>query len=314
MRPQALDALTRFLYNLTMTEGREPRDVRLDWMIRARRSEFALSASVPLWAYAGPYPVATPLDIDVHPGIEVGITLSGRVERHFADYLLPGAPGDVWLCAMWEPHAWRVIEPGAERVVLIFLPEFLRDEMLGDLPWLSLFTAPPSQRPHVTTPELRRAVLMTGRKLYDDIVAKQPGWQTAVRLGLLRLLFDLSRGWRPPEEARAVPRAGNLNRIMPALTLLHARNAHGLSLVEAAKACNLGQTRFGTLFRETMGLSFGQFRQRARLASAARLLLTTDLTLDDIAAQLEFTDSSHLHRAFVKHYGSTPGQYRERHR
>jgi len=300
-----------------MIEDRETGDTRLDWMVRARRPEFALSASVPLWAYAGPYSVATPsdIDVDVHPGIEVGITLSGRTERHFADYLLPGAPGDVWLCAMWEPHAWRVIEPGSERVVLIFLPEFLRDEMLGDLPWLSLFTAPPSQRPHVTTPELRRAVLTTGRNLSDDILAKQPGWETAVRLGLLRLLFDLSRGWRPPEEAlRATPRAGNLNRIMPALTLLHERKSHGLSLLEAAKACNLRQTRFGMLFRETMGLSFGHFRQRARLASAARLLLTTNLTLDDIAAQLAYTDSSHLHRTFAKHYGCTPGQYRARHR
>jgi len=290
-------------------EAREP-DARVDWMVRARRSEFALSSSVPIWAYAGVYSDATPLDIDIHPGIEVGITLSGRVERHFTDFLLPGAPGDVWLCAMWEPHAWRVIEAGGERVVLIFLPEFLRDEMLGDLPWPSLFAAPPSQRPHVTTPELRRAVLATGRKLYDDILAKQPGWQTAVRLGLLWLLFDLSRGWRPPEETRAVPRAGNLSRIMPALTLLHERSARSLSLLEAAETCNLRQTRFGLLFRQTMGLSFGQFRQRARLASAARLLLTTDQTLGDIAVQLEFTDCCHLHRAFVKHYGCTPGEYR----
>jgi len=294
-------------------EARLP-DAALDWIVRARRSEYALSPTVPLWAYAGPYEVATPLDIDIHAGIEVGIMLSGRVERHFTDFLLPGTPGDVWLCAMWEPHAWRVIEAGGERVVLVFLPDLLGDEMLGDLPWLSLFAAPVSQRPWASTPEMRRTALETGRKLYNDILAKQPGWQTAVRLGLLRLLFDLSRGWHPPEEARAVPRAGNLNRIMPALTLLHERSARGLSLLEAAKACNLGQTRFGTLFRQTMGLSFGRFRQRARLASAARLLLTTNQTLDDIAAQLEFTDSCHLHRAFVKYYGCTPGQYRARHR
>jgi len=166
-----------------------PLEAELDWMLRARRSEFGLSPSIPLWAYAGPYSVATPsdIDVDVHPGIEVGIMLSGRVERHFADFMLPGTPGDVWLCAMWEPHAWRVLEAGGERVVLIFLPDLLQDEMLGDLPWLSLFAAPPSQRPHVSTPELRRAVLETGRRLYDDILAKQPGWQTAVRLGLLRL-------------------------------------------------------------------------------------------------------------------------------
>jgi len=60
-----------------------------------------------------------------------------------------------------------------------------------------------------------------------------------------------------------------------------------------------------------MGLSFAKFRLRARLAYAARLLLTTRLPTEAVATQAGFVDGSHLHRSFVRRYGTTPGQYRE---
>jgi len=297
-----------------MRSRRQPSDLGFDWVVHARRSGLRLSPTTPLWADTGAYGAVAEVETNLHPGIEVGLILSGQAERHYPDHLIPGLPGDVWLCAMWEPHGWRVLRPDTDRVVLIFLPEFLGDEMLGDLPWLSLFAAPPALRPHVTTPGLRRTVLAMGAKLREDILGRLRGWQTAVRLDLLRLLLDLSRDWRPPvlPAGRQLPRLGHLSRIMPALTLLHERGSHRPSLLEAAAACNLGQTRFALLFRHTMGLSFGRFRLRGQLASAAHLLLTTDQPVDHIAASLGFADGSHLNRAFVKHYGDTPARYRRR--
>ncbi len=60
-----------------------------------------------------------------------------------------------------------------------------------------------------------------------------------------------------------------------------------------------------------MGVTFGRFALRARLAFAAHRLLSTDLSVEAIAAEANFTDASHLHRHFVKHYGQTPRAYRE---
>jgi len=279
------------------------RDGDADWIVRARRSDFHLSGAAPVWADAGVYERSTSLELDIHAGLEVGIILGGRAERHFQDYLVPGIPGDVW----------RVITPRGERVVMVFLPEFLGEEMLGDLPWWSLFAVEPRERPRVTGREMRETALSIGRELHREISERPAGWHTPVRLGLLRLLFYLSRGWRPPIRPRGqpIPRAGSLSRIMPALTLLHERSREGLSLSEAACACNLGQSRFALLFRQTMGLSFGKFALRARLSFGAHLLRTTDLVVADVASRCGFVDASHFHRTFVKHYGCTPRRYRE---
>ena len=89
--------------------------------------------------------------------------------------------------------------------------------------------------------------------------------------------------------------------IMPA-----ARKA----IPEAAATCGLSVSQFGYVFRNVMGLSFGKFCMRARLAYVAQLLLGTNLSVEAIAQETGFADASHLHHAFVQTYGSTPARYR----
>jgi len=250
--------------------------------------------------------------MSIHAGMEVGIVLAGREEVQLDGCLIPGHAGDVWMCAMSEPHTYRIVEPDTENLVFVFLPSFLGEEMLGDTPWLTLFATRPGDRPLVTTPETRQMVTAIARELKREVEAKKDGWECAARLDLLRLLFYLRRGWHPPGAARAKAAGynGNLSRVMPALTLLHERTPELVSREEAARACGLARSRFTMLFHETMGVSFKTFRKRARIAFAANMLLTSDLPLASIAERAGFADTSHLHHSFVQEYNCTPGQYR----
>lgn len=282
----------------------------------ARLYDFQLTASTPLYADSNVFPHETPLEIEVHAGAEVGIMLAGAEEHQLDDWTRRLVPGDVWLTATWEPHGWRIAAPKTEDVLVIFLPQFLGEEQLGNLSWLDLFAVPPNQRPRVTTPEMRERVMALGHEIRREIGQRRPGWETAVRLNLLNLLLTLSRDWKPPARphVRARMRAGNLPRIMPALGLVQSRRAKRVTVADAAKACGLSRAQFSLIFRTTMGMSFGRFCLRSRLGSVAELLLTSDLPADAIAEQTGFTDGSHLHHSFVKQYGCTPGQYRSENR
>ena len=282
----------------------------------ARRYDYSLSADTPLYPNSNFYPEEQPLEIDVHEGLEVGVVLSGAQERHFDDLVFSVMPGDVWMCATWETHGWRTTEPGTRDVVLIFRPEFLGDETLCHLPWLSLFAVPPSQRPRTTTEEMRAAVLALGYELLKEFEGRRPGWEAAMRLDLLRLLLTLGREWKPPARPNGQPgvSASNLPRIMPALVRVHSRLLRRVTVAEAATTCGLSRAHFCKVFRNTMGMSFAKFCLRARTGAAAKLLLSTDLSTEAIADRTGFTDGSHLHRAFVKQYGSTPARYREQNR
>jgi AraC-like DNA-binding protein len=248
----------------------------------------------------------------MHEGFEVGILLRGRQERHYPECVLSLSAGDVWLQPMWEPHGWRVIEPDTRTVILIFLPEFLGDEMVGDAPWLSLFAVPPEDRLWIRDDATRAAALSLGHELADEIEHQRRSWLIALRLGLLRLLLILARDWRPPVDGVDAwhVRTRDLGRVIPAVSLIKQRRPGTVRVDEAAQACGLSRSRFGSLFRETMGTSFGQFALRARLAFAAHRLLTTDMSAESIGREVGFVDGSHFHRAFLKRYGCSPRAYR----
>jgi AraC-like DNA-binding protein len=159
---------------------------------------------------------------------------------------------------------------------------------------------------------MRQRVIEIGHELMNEIEEKPAAWQTMVRLHVMRLLVLLARmPARQPEAKRASrPDSGQLARIMPALSLVHSQRDRRTSLAEAATACGLSPSRLGVIFRRTMGLSFGRFALRARLAHAAHLLLNTDQPIQSIAHQTGFTDDSHFHHTFRKSYGRTPSEYR----
>ncbi len=147
-----------------------------------------------------------------------------------------------------------------------------------------------------------------------EIEEKPRRWEGVVRLELLHLLIELSRGW---EAARRTDgsehvRISGLARIMPALSLVHSLPWRKVSVPEAAGACRLSVSRFHGLFRHTMGMSFGGFALRARLSLVAHRVSSTDRPIAVIAGESSFVDAYHLDRVFVSRFGCTPGEYRRR--
>jgi AraC-like DNA-binding protein len=255
-------------------------------------------------------------DMHVHHGMEIGIVLAGLWQLYFGDFELDCRPGDVWLCAMWEPHRMRMPASDAKHVVLVFPPDFMGEELTGSLSWLRMFAVPPEQRPCVAQPDTRRRVISIGTDMREEIAeARSPDWIEVVRLGIARVFIELGRNWTPPKQfagqSGSGPRPSDLARIIPAVTLVHADPARPIKASEAAAACGVSVSRFQHVFRDTMGISFGRFGRRARLGLCAHRLLATDMPIDAVAAEAGLFDGSHLHRAFVSEYGCTPGEFRE---
>jgi len=249
--------------------------------------------------------------IEMHNGFEVGLVMSGLDDRMSSRTHSMLHPGQVWMHAMWEPHGGLVHAANTKEIVLIFRPEFLGNEMIGDASWLSLFATEQAQRPQLRG-EATKEALAIGVQMEQELAAQSKGLETALRIHLMHLLLVLYRNWNTSRETgeRNWTRMSNLPRVVPAIELVQGSPGSRITVRQAADACGFSLTHFKRIFRETMGGSFAAFCLRSRLAHVADRLLATDLPEEAIAHEMGFVDASHLHHHFVSYFGITPGRYR----
>ena len=84
-----------------------------------------------------------------------------------------------------------------------------------------------------------------------------------------------------------------------------------ISLREIAKVSGLSAPYFSTIFKEEMGENLSYFLNRLRIEKAASLLLTTNMSVGEIAKTCGFEDQSWFSKIFKNNTGVTPGKYRE---
>lgn len=111
----------------------------------------------------------------------------------------------------------------------------------------------------------------------------------------------------------AVPRPGLDARIRRAQELIDADPGAPHTVRSLAGGVALSPSRFAHLFSRQLGQSPMRALREARLRHAARLLESTDLPVERVAAASGFVSPFHFNRAFRERYGEPPGAYRTTH-
>lgn len=81
---------------------------------------------------------------------------------------------------------------------------------------------------------------------------------------------------------------------------------------QLARKCGLSRSAFFQKFRDYIGVTPGVYRERRILQQAASLLESTDLTLEEIARKIGFSDLYYFAHRFKAAYQMPPGVYRKR--
>ena len=82
------------------------------------------------------------------------------------------------------------------------------------------------------------------------------------------------------------------------------------SLADLARAAGMSRSKFAKVFAETVGSPPMEFVSRARLDKARQLVLSTDLSISDIANHAGFASRSHFSRSFRNAFGIDPTRMR----
>jgi transcriptional regulator GlxA family with amidase domain len=92
-----------------------------------------------------------------------------------------------------------------------------------------------------------------------------------------------------------------------------ANPAADLAVPVLAARVGLSPRHFARLFREEVGLTPAAWVEAARIAAARRLLEDGSEAPKQVAALCGFADADTLRRAFLRHVGVTPAEYRKHH-
>ena len=80
-----------------------------------------------------------------------------------------------------------------------------------------------------------------------------------------------------------------------------------------AKSMFISRTHLATKFKQETGMTLTDFILGEKIEEAKRLLRYSDKPLSLIADYLGFSSQSHFTKAFKKHTGTTPREYRDLH-
>lgn len=155
------------------------------------------------------------------------------------------------------------------------------------------------------------------RILREDIInLAQSNESFAAVVRLFNLLYRLSL----VEDARELSSSSFIDakeenedeRVHKVKQYIEKRYMHDISLPELAELVCMNVDAFARFFRNKTGRTPNRYIIDYRLGIAARMLLTTQLSVSEISFSCGFNTLSHFNRLFRESKGCTPSEFRER--
>jgi AraC-like DNA-binding protein len=118
----------------------------------------------------------------------------------------------------------------------------------------------------------------------------------------------------PKQKANGTLRESDIRQIENIRQLLIENLHTRYTLAELAKIAGMSETRLSKGFLTRVGKTCLTFQLHACMEKAKELLLTTDDSADEIGIEVGYQAGDSFSKAFKKHYGLAPTQYKKKNR
>ncbi len=150
---------------------------------------------------------------------------------------------------------------------------------------------------------VRQQLMTQFEQLFQEFLLRDLGFDCSSASLALEILVTLARSCR---KKSSLPR-----RTLESISYLHSSFYKDFPLSKLAEMEHMSQSRYREVFRSQTGYSPAEYRTALRMQKACELLLQTSLSLSEIAASCGYKDLLYFFRAFKKHRGMTPSEYRK---
>jgi AraC family L-rhamnose operon regulatory protein RhaS len=258
-----------------------------------------------------------PHPVHKHSYFEIIFIRSGLGQHFINGHTFSYATGDVFILGPEDYHFFEIGEP-TTFCYIRFTELFIRDPALAQsAQWLPLveyllYTPSPANGSLVNDPhekELLDHLLTVLMHEYD----RQEGYDMLIINGIMKALLAIL--------ARTLVRQRTLEanqrlrpKLMEELLLYicqHIQDPNALRIERLVGRFNRSASSLSVLFKKQMGESLQVYILKYKLRMVENRLRFSTQSITQITTEFGFTDSSHLTKHFKKHYGLTPGSFRQ---
>ncbi len=255
----------------------------------------------------------SPAFLHYHDVLELGVCLDGSGRYLSEAGEIPFSKGDVQVIPPYHPHYDIADRDGSLWTFLdVDLPRIGSAHISVDPAFCMTLSKRISKKglyrqgedPEVTETVCRIATLSQEGDGHRDAQDQIAALLISLMIELAKPETDEGGGFHPPKRTES---------ILPAIHLASQAIERGEHLTPAdlAAACFMSESYFRKLFSSVMGEPPKSYLVRLQIQRAAALLVTTSLSISEIAARAGFEDESTLYRRFVRAYGQAPSVYRQ---
>lgn len=162
-----------------------------------------------------------------------------------------------------------------------------------------------------TLPAAREALIAMRRTELQNF---KPGSAGVLRHLAAMRFAQIVRHFVSQREREVLPGdAGEMSGALgPAIFAMHDAPGEKWTVDQLARLAGMSRSAFSSAFNDWIGQSPMRYLADIRMARAAELIATRDVPLGDTAADTGYSTSIAFTRAFKRHFGLTPGEYRRK--
>jgi len=250
------------------------------------------------------------------PFVRLFYVKSGRASIHFADKVIEISAGHMYMLPAYTPHAYECDPEFDFYYLFVYHRELGKAEIFDiyDFPFevnandasRLLFENYCTLYPELNLPS-RDAEAFLNHQAYRDYAhayMKMPLYARMQLRGLVEILFSYF-----VKHAKAKVKVSD-KRIAAVLDYIQQNINKTITIEDLADRACLTKSYLIRTFRNTMGVTPLQYVIRKKIQHAQTLLLGSDKSIQEIAAEVGFEDTSYFIRLFRKNIGFTPQEYR----
>lgn len=247
-----------------------------------------------------------------HTRFEITVVDEGSGEYTTEHKVYPMRPGDVFVFSSNEVHC--ITQTGSEGLTITnlhFEPLYLNRDFLNSMEnsYINFCFSHAKEFDNRIPAEKATILRDHHRKIKEELREMNEEYPIAIRSHLHLLLIELLRNhhYRTP-----IMIGQTALDILTVYDYIDRHISEELTLKQLAEIAGLSPNYFSHLFKKLNGIPLWEYITAKRIEKAVHLIRSSEypLTVLDIALQCGFNNTVNFNKAFKKHKGVTPSEFR----